>query len=179
MKRSNSIRNPSPTMRLLANRNAQAILMPLVLLTAVAVANDEPAEAAKHRSNSLPPNTTVDGSVERNGDLQRITTLSSMQFYTHFALIQKMLTQQWDEETFKKFSLYDGMNLKMMQVYEKQLKEHKTWGPFLKMKNALHREVYDDLKPLIRKKRMGEELTAADVEKLMEVDKLIFEKTIK
>ena len=76
-------------MRLLANRNPQAILMALVLLTAVAVANDEPADAAKHRSNSLPPNTTVDGPAEKDVDLQRITALSSMQFYTHFALIQK------------------------------------------------------------------------------------------
>ena len=166
-------------MRLLANRNAQAILMPLVLLTAVAVANDEPAETAKHLSNSLPPNATVDGSVETNVDLQRITTLSSMQFYTHFALIQKMLTQQWDEETFKKFSLYDAMNLKMMQSYENQLKEHKVWGPFLKMKNALHQQVYDDLKPLIRKKRMSAKLTAIDVEKLVELDKVIFDKLIK
>ncbi|MGB0600167.1 MAG: hypothetical protein ACPGLY_26115 [Rubripirellula sp.] len=76
-------------MRLLASRNAHAILMTFALLTAVAVANDEPAEAAKQRSNSLPPNTTVDGSVETDVDLQRITALSSMQFYTHFALIQK------------------------------------------------------------------------------------------
>lgn len=166
-------------MKLLANRSPQAILMALVLLTAVAVANDEPADAAKHRSNSLPPNTTVDGPAEKDVDLQRITALSSMQFYTHFALIQKMLTQRWDEETFRKFSLYDRMNLKMMQGYENQFKEHKVWGPFLKMKNALHQQIYRDLEPLINKKRMGEKLTAADEEKLIELDKLIFEKTIK
>lgn len=166
-------------MRLLVNRNAQAVLITLVLLTTVSVANDEPGEAAKHRSNSLPPSTTVNASVGPDVDLQRITALSSMQFYTHFALIQNMLTQQWDEETYKKFSLYDRMNLKMMQDYENQFKEHKVWGPFLKMKNALHRRVDKDLKPLIRKSRMGEELTAADVKKLMELDKLIFEKTIK
>lgn len=67
----------------------------------------------------------------------------------------------------------------MMQGYEKQLKDNKKWGPFLRTKNALHQQVYDDLKPLIRKKRMGEELTAADVEKLVDLDKLIFEKLVK
>ena len=90
-----------------------------------------------------------------------------------------MLTQQWDEKTFKKFSLYDRMNLKMMQGYENQFKEHKVWGPFLQMKNALHQRVYDDLKPLIRKKRMSAKLNAIDVEKLVELDKLIFDKLIK
>ena len=90
-----------------------------------------------------------------------------------------MLKEEWDEETFRSFSWYDGVNLSMMQGYEKKLKEDNKWGPFLKMKNALHQQVYDDLKPLIRKKRMGEELTAADVEKLVDLDKLIFDKVIK
>ncbi|MGB0600166.1 MAG: hypothetical protein ACPGLY_26110 [Rubripirellula sp.] len=90
-----------------------------------------------------------------------------------------MLTQQWDEKTFKKFSLYDRMNLKMMQGYENQFKEHKVWGPFLQMKNALHQRVYDDLKPLSRKKRMGQQLTSTEVQKLVELDKLIFDKSIK
>ena len=112
-------------------------------------------------------------------ELQKLTTLSSMQFYTHFALIQKMLMGKWDEETFKKFSQYDGINLKIMQAYEKQLKENIKWGPFLKMKNTLHQQIYEDLKPLIRKKRMGEELTAADIEKLKDLDELIFNKIIK
>jgi hypothetical protein len=120
-----------------------------------------------------------DAAQQRTIELQKITTLSSMQFYTHFALIRKMLRKEWDEETFQRFSWYDGVNLKMMQGYEKQLKENTKWGPFLKMKNALHQQVYDDLKPLIRKKRMGEQLTAADVEKLVDLDKLIFDKLIK
>ena len=46
-------------------------------------------------------------------------------------------------------------------------------------RQALHQQVYDDLMPLIRKKRMGEELTAADVEKLNDLDKMIFDKLIK
>lgn len=112
-------------------------------------------------------------------ELQKLTTLSSMQFYTHFALIQKMLMGKWDEETFRKFSLYDGINLKMMQAYEKQLKENVKWGPFLKKKNTLHQQVYKDLMPLIRKKRMGEKLAAADIEKLEDLDELIFNKIIK
>lgn len=47
------------------------------------------------------------------------------------------------------------------------------------MKNTLHQQVYEDLKPLIRKKRKGEKLTAADIEKLKDLDELIFNKIIK
>lgn len=126
---------------------------------------DEPKVAAKTRSDDRLSQTTVDrpaqedAAQQRTIELQKITTLSSMQLYTHFALIRKMLKEEWDEETFRKFSWYDGVNLEMMQGYEKELKENKKWGPFLRMKNALHQQVYDDLKPFIRKKRLGEELT--------------------
>jgi len=146
------------------------------------------------KKNSIRPVSILQGLPSRNSaekpaqeaatqqttiELQKLTTLSSMQFYTHFALIQKMLMGKWDEDTFKKFSLYDGINLKMMQAYEKQLKEDAKWGPILKMKNTLHQQVYEDLKPLIRKKRKGEKLTAADIEKLKDLDELIFNKIIK
>ena len=90
-----------------------------------------------------------------------------------------MLKEKWDEETFQRFSWYDGVNLQMMQSYEKRLKEDKKWVPFLRMKNALHQQVYDDLMPLVRRKRTGEKLTAADVQKLKALDKLIFDKLIK
>lgn len=146
---------------------------------------DEPKAATKTGSDDPRSQTTVDKSTQEDAaqhrtiELQRITTLSSMQFYTNFALIRKMLKDEWDEENFRKFSWYDGVNLKMMKGYEEKLKEDKKWGPFRKMTNALHQRVYDDLKPLIRKKRMGEELTAADYEKLVELDKLIFDKLIK
>ena len=146
---------------------------------------DEPKVATRPRSNDRLLPTLADKPAQEDSaqqqtmELQRLTTLSSMQFYTHFALLRKMLNEQWDEETFQKFSWYDGVNLRMMQGYEKQLKDNKKWSPFLRMKNALHQQVYDDLKPLIRKKRMGGELTAADVEKLVELDKLIFDNLIK
>ncbi|MEL0097714.1 MAG: hypothetical protein VW875_17890 [Planctomycetaceae bacterium] len=146
---------------------------------------DEPKVATRPRSNDRLLQTTADkptqedAAQQRTMELQRLTTLSSMQFYTHFALLRKMLNEEWDEETFRRFSWYDGVNLRMMQGYEKQLKDNKKWGPFLRTKNALRQQVYDDLKPLIRKKRMGEELTAADVEKLVDLDKLIFEKLVK
>ena len=154
-------------------------MMAVFLLGVFSVVNDDSAAAATDWSNSLLLHTTLDGSNENDADLQRITALSSMQFYTYFALVQKMLTHQWDEETFRKFSLYDRMNLKMMQDYENQLKEHKVWGPFFKMKNALHQKINRELQPLINKKRKSEKLTAADKEKLIELDKLIFEKMIK
>jgi hypothetical protein len=156
--------------------------------------NDEGRLSDGTRKNLIRPVFILEGLSSRNSsekpaqeaatqqttiELQRLTTLSSMQFYTNFALIQKMLMGKWDEETLKKFSLYDGINLKMMQAYEKQLKENAKWGPFLKMKNTLHQQVYEDLKPLIRKKRKGEKLTAADIEKLKDLDELIFNKIIK
>ena len=156
--------------------------------------NDEGRLSDGTKKNPIRPVFILEGLSSRNSsekpaqeaatqqttiELQRLTTLSSMQFYTNFALIQKMLMGKWDEETLKKFSLYDGINLKMMQAYEKQLKENAKWGPFLKMKNTLHQQVYEDLKPLIRKKRKGEKLTAADIEKLKDLDELIFNKIIK
>ena len=105
--------------------------------------------------------------------------LVEVERYKNLQRDKDLLNEQWDEETFQNFSWYDGVNLRMMQGYEKQLKDNKKWGPFLRTKNALRQQVYDDLKPLIRKKRMGEELTAADVEKLVDLDKLIFEKLVK
>jgi len=156
--------------------------------------NDEGRLSDGTKKNPIRPVSILEGLSSRNSsekpaqeattqqttiELQKLTTLSSMQFYTHFALIQKMLMGKWDEDTFKKFSLYDGINLKMMQAYEKQLKEDAKWGPFLKMKNTLHQQVYEDLKPLIRKKRKGEKLTAADIENLKDLDELIFNKIIK
>ena len=156
--------------------------------------NDEGRLSDGTKKNPIRPVFILEGLSSRNSsekpaqeaatqqttiELQRLTTLSSMQFYTNFALIQKMLMGKWDEETLKKFSLYDGINLKMMQAYEKQLKENVKWGPFLKKKNTLHQQVYKDLMPLIRKKRMGGKLTAADIEKLEDLDELIFNKIIK
>ncbi|MGI9441890.1 MAG: hypothetical protein ACR2N1_05455 [Rubripirellula sp.] len=146
---------------------------------------DETKVTTRPGSNDRLVQTTVDKPAQKDAaqqrtiELQKITTLSSMQFYTNFALLRKMLNEEWDEETFQKFSWYDGVNLRMMQGYEKQLKDNKKWGPFLRMKNALHQQVYDDLKPLIRKKQMGGELTAADVEKLVDLDKLMFDNLIK
>jgi hypothetical protein len=146
---------------------------------------DELRVATEIRSDDGHAQATADGpgqenaALQRTIELQRITALSSSQFYTHFALIRIMLNGEWDDETFQKCSWYDGVNLNMMRGYEKRLKDNKKWGPFLKMKNALHQQVYDDLMPMIRKKRMSEELTAADVEKLNELDKMIFDKLIK
>lgn len=146
---------------------------------------DELRVATETRSDDGHAQATADGpgqenaALQRTIELQRITALSSSQFYTHFALIRIMLNGEWDDETFQKFSWYDGVNLNMMRGYEKKLKDNKKWGPFLKMKNALHQQVYDDLMPLIRKKRRGEELTDADDEKLEDLDKQIFDRLIK
>ena len=139
---------------------------------------DEPKVATRPRSNDRLLQTTADkptqedAAQQRTMELQRLTTLSSMQFYTHFALLRKMLNEEWDEETFRRFSWYDGVNLRMMQGYEKQLKDNKKRAPFRKMKNTLHPQVYDDLKPLIRKRRMGQQLTAAEEEKLVGIETL-------
>ncbi len=146
---------------------------------------DELRVATETRLDDGHVQATADGpgqenaALQRTIELQRITALSSSQLYTHFALLRIMLNGEWDDETFQKFSWYDGMNLKMMQGYEKELNENKKWGPFLKMKNALHQQVYDELQPLIRKKRRGEELTDADDEKLEDLDKQIFDRLIK
>ena len=117
--------------------------------------------------------------VETTVELQRMTALSSMQFYTYFALVRNMLEATWDDDLFKQFSLYDGMNLQMMQRLEEKLQGDKKWGQFLRIKNALHQKVHDDLEPLILKKRENQNLSANDTEKLKALDKLILEKLIK
>ena len=116
--------------------------------------------------------------TERTVELQAITTLSSMQLYTQFALVRNMLQGDWDEEVFKQFSFYDGINLQMMRRYEKKLRGDTKWGPAFKVKNSIHEQVYDDLEPLIRKRRKNQKLTAADLVKLKDLNKLIFEKLI-
>lgn len=111
--------------------------------------------------------------------IQEISTLSSSQFYTNYALIRTMLEGEWNQKVFEKFSFYDGINLQMMKRYGEELKDDKTWGPFFETKNALHLEVYEKLQPLIEKKRGGEDLTRADRKLLDELDNQIFEKLMK
>lgn len=117
--------------------------------------------------------------TERTVELQEISMLSSMQLYTHFALVRNMLKGEWDEKLFEQFSACDGMNLQMMQRYEEKFKGDRKWGPFFKMKNSLHKRVDDDLEPLVRKNRQNQELTAVDLERLKALDKLILEKLVK
>ena len=168
-------RDHKNTQKLTARRerapNRWGVSLLTMLLVAVAgIATAQPLE----ETTSVKKEAT-----ERTVEVQKITSLSSMQFYTHFALVRNMLKGEWDDKLFEQFSFYDGMNLQMMQRYEKELKGDRKWGPFLKMKNSLHRKVYDDLEPLIRKKRENQNLTAADLEELEALDKLILEKLIK
>ena len=111
--------------------------------------------------------------------LQEISTLSSSQFYTNFALIRTMLEGDWDQKVFEQFSYYDGFNLQLTKRYGEKLKDDKKWGPFFEMKNSLHMETYKQLKPLIEKKGKGAQLGKADGKLLEEIDKRIFEKLIK
>ena len=39
-----------------------------------------------------------------------------------------MLNGEWDDETFQKFSWYDGVNLNMMRGYEKETKRQQKMG---------------------------------------------------
>jgi len=128
------------------------------------------SSSGKALGQEAPPSTKV---------LQELATLSSSQFYTQFALTRVMLEGEWNQKVFEQFSWYDGVNLRMMKRYGETLKDDKKWGPFLEMKNALHSETYEKLKPLIEKKRDGGKLTDADRKRLEELDKRIFEKLIK
>ena len=141
------------------------VMVIVALLTSTARSADETALVKKEATG-------------RTVELQEMTSLSSMQFYTYFALVRNMLEGTWDDDLCQQFSLYDGMNLRMMQRYEERLEGDKKWGPFLRMKNALHKKVHDDLEPLIRKKRANQKLSAADTEKLKALDKLILAKLI-
>ena len=168
-------RNPKDTKRLTSRCERALNRWSVSLLTMLAMTVAGIA-AAQPREDTIPGK---EAGTERTVYLQEITTLSSMQVYTQFALIRNMLLGEWDEKIFQQFSLYDGVNLQMMRRYEKQLEGDKKWGLFLKMKNAQHQQVNDDLELLIRKKRKGEELTTTDVEKLANLDQLILDKLIK
>lgn len=109
---------------------------------------------------------------------QEITAISSMQFYTNFALIRTMLEGKWDDEVFQQFSYYDGTNLQMMKDYEAEMTNDKIWGKFLRQKNAVHHKIYEDLKPLISKKRENKELSKDELLTLESLNKLIYEKLI-
>ncbi len=152
---------------------AKRCSLPVVMTLVAVVAGT--ATAAPTQETTSVNKKTIPSTVE----LQNMTALSSMQLYTQFALIRNMLEGKWNEKVFEQFSFYDGMNLQMMQSYEKQLAEDKRWGPFLKMKNSLPKKIYDDLQPLIRQKRNNENLTDADLETLEAWDKLIFDKLVK
>jgi len=111
--------------------------------------------------------------------LQEISMLSASQFYTQFALVRTMLEGTWNQKVYEQFAYYDGINLNLMKRYGDQLKDDPKWGPFFKMQNTLHLEVYEALQPLIAKKRKDEPLTDSDRKRLEELDKQIFAKLIK
>lgn len=115
----------------------------------------------------------------RTQTIQEIATLASSQFYTHFALTRIMLEGEWNQKVFEKFSYCDGMTLVMMKRYGDKLKDDKKWGPFFKMRNTLHFDIFEKLQPLIEKKRGGEDLTDADRKLLERFDNRIFEKLMK
>jgi hypothetical protein len=142
------------------------VMVIVALLTSTARSADETALVKKEATG-------------KSVKLQEMTSLSSMQFYTYFALVRNMLEGTWDDNLFQQFALYDGMNLQMMQRHEEKLERDKKWEPFLKMKNALHKKVYEELKPLIRNKRENQNLSATDTEKLKALDRLILETLIK
>jgi len=110
---------------------------------------------------------------------QEISATSSMQFYTCFALIRTMLEGKWDDKVFQQFTQYDGMNLQMMQRYEAEMGGDEKWGAFLRKKNTLHEKVYEELKPLVAKKRANKDLSQEDLLKLEALNKQIYETLIK
>ncbi|MGB0580690.1 MAG: hypothetical protein ACPGVU_13385 [Limisphaerales bacterium] len=111
--------------------------------------------------------------------IQEISTLSSSQFYTNFALLRTMLEGEWNQKVCDQFSYYDGVNLQLVKRYREKLKDDRIWGPFFRKKYSVHVETYESLKPLIAKRRGGMALTDADRTLLKKLDQRIYEELIK
>ncbi len=85
--------------------------------------------------------------------------LSSVQFATHCELMKKMLEGEWDEKVYQQFSYYDGLVYEVIKKYENTYQDDAVWGAFLKKRVDVHMHVFKEMKPLIKKRQAGVQLS--------------------
>ena len=110
--------------------------------------------------------------------VEDVTILASVQFATHFELIDRMLRGDWDEKTYQRFSLYDGMVHEVIKKYANAYQDDAVWGPFLKQRVELQLRILEHLKPLIVKRQAGKRLSDKELAGLAATNREIREKLL-
>ena len=116
--------------------------------------------------------------VKGDRPVEDITILASVQFATHFELIDRMLRGDWDEKTYQRFSLYDGMVHEVIKKYANAYQDDAVWGPFLKQRVELQLRILEHLKPLIVKRQAGKRLSDKELAWLAATNREIREKLL-
>lgn len=118
--------------------------------------------------------------VPAKGDqpVEDVTILASVQFATHFELIDRMLRGDWDEKTYQRFSLYDGIVHEVIKKYANTYQDDAVWGPFLKQRVELQLRILEHLQPLIVKRQAGKRLSDKELAWLAATNREIREKLL-
>jgi hypothetical protein len=116
--------------------------------------------------------------VKGDRPVEDITILASVQFATHFELIDRMLRGEWDEKTYQRFSLYDGVVHEVIKKYANTYQNDAVWGPFLKERVELQLRILEHLKPLIVKRQAGKRLSDKELAWLTATNREIREKLL-
>ncbi len=116
--------------------------------------------------------------VKGDQPVEDVTILASVQFATHFELIDRMLRGDWDEKTYQRFSLYDGMVHEVIKKYANAYQDDAVWGPFLKQRVELQLRILEHLKPLIVKRQAGKRLSDKELAWLAATNREIREKLL-
>ena len=110
--------------------------------------------------------------------VEDVTILASVQFATHFELIDRMLRGEWDEKTYQRFSLYDGVVHEVIKKYANTYQNDADWGPFLKERAELQLRILEHLQPLIVKRQTGKRLSDKELAWLTATNREIREKLL-
>ncbi|MDA7889318.1 hypothetical protein N9A79_01960 [Pirellulales bacterium] len=117
----------------------------------------------------------------KKGDqpVEEVFTLASVQFATHLELMHMMLTGDWDEKTYQRFSYYDGLVYQIVKKYKKVYQDDPVWGPAMKRRVELQLRILKRMNPLVEKRQAGYGLSDDDRAWLKAAHKEVLEKLCK
>tara|TARA_Y100000385_G_scaffold275381_1_gene319711 strand:+ start:576 stop:998 length:423 start_codon:yes stop_codon:yes gene_type:complete len=116
---------------------------------------------------------------EGHQPVEDVFFLASVQFATHLELMHMMLTGDWDEKTYQRFSYYDGLVYQLVKKYEKGNQDDPVWGPAMKRRVELQVRILERMKPLVEKRQAGDRLSDDDRAWLEAANKEVLEKLCK
>ena len=111
--------------------------------------------------------------------VEEVFVLASVQFATHLELMHMMLTGDWDEKTYQRFSYYDGLVYQIVKKYEKAYQDDPVWGPAMKQRVDLQLRILNHMKTLVEKRQAGDRLSDDDRAWLEAANKEVLEKLCK